>query len=242
MKISVPVTSSSLAIVTTIFAAVPASAANFLYYTDGVLGTDQFLSALGASGNTYTVANDDADFLNLLQTRNYDVGALFVQDFDAVNYTATINSLSNFVAGGGQAIYADLSQNSALAAGFGVSFTGSINDTNLTILDPRFGTSVTLTNPGWANFSSNLTALPGSTVAATFSNGDAAIVLGNGNRSIVYGFANDTTTTPRVFRAGIELLAANGTTAVPEPFTIIGTIVGGTAAVRLRRRLKADRG
>lgn len=29
-----------------------------------------------------------------------------------------------------------------------------------------------------------------------------------------------------------------GTTAVPEPFTIIGTVIGGTAAVRMRKKLK----
>ena len=28
-------------------------------------------------------------------------------------------------------------------------------------------------------------------------------------------------------------------TAVPEPFTIIGTIIGGTAAFRMRKKLKA---
>jgi hypothetical protein len=31
------------------------------------------------------------------------------------------------------------------------------------------------------------------------------------------------------------------TTAVPEPFTIIGTLIGGTAAVRMRKKLKADK-
>ena len=31
-----------------------------------------------------------------------------------------------------------------------------------------------------------------------------------------------------------------GSTAVPEPFTIIGTIVGGTAALRMRKKLKAN--
>lgn len=30
-------------------------------------------------------------------------------------------------------------------------------------------------------------------------------------------------------------------TAVPEPFTVIGTIIGGTAAFRLRKKLKSDR-
>lgn len=33
---------------------------------------------------------------------------------------------------------------------------------------------------------------------------------------------------------------SNTATAVPEPFTVIGTIVGGTAALRLRKRLKVD--
>jgi hypothetical protein len=31
------------------------------------------------------------------------------------------------------------------------------------------------------------------------------------------------------------------TTVVPEPFTIIGTLVGGTAAIRLRKKLKSDK-
>jgi hypothetical protein len=31
-----------------------------------------------------------------------------------------------------------------------------------------------------------------------------------------------------------------GTTAVPEPFTIVGTLVGGTAALRMRKKLKSS--
>jgi hypothetical protein len=30
-------------------------------------------------------------------------------------------------------------------------------------------------------------------------------------------------------------------TSVPEPFTVIGTLVGGTAAIRMRKKLKLDR-
>ncbi len=33
-------------------------------------------------------------------------------------------------------------------------------------------------------------------------------------------------------------VSAASTAAVPEPFTIIGTVIGGTAAVRMRRKLK----
>ncbi len=29
------------------------------------------------------------------------------------------------------------------------------------------------------------------------------------------------------------------TTSVPEPFTIVGTLVGGTAALRMRKKLKS---
>jgi hypothetical protein len=36
----------------------------------------------------------------------------------------------------------------------------------------------------------------------------------------------------------INVSVASTTTAVPEPFTIIGTIIGGTAAVRIRSKLK----
>ena len=41
--------------------------------------------------------------------------------------------------------------------------------------------------------------------------------------------------------AGLNVTAGNvNTTAVPEPFTIIGTLIGGTAAVRMRKKLKAS--
>ncbi len=36
----------------------------------------------------------------------------------------------------------------------------------------------------------------------------------------------------------INLTLANTSTAVPEPFTIIGTIIGGTAAFRMKKKLK----
>jgi hypothetical protein len=217
----------------------PAQAANFVYYKDDVIGTDQFLTALAASGNTYTVATSATNFLTLLQTNTYDVGAFFVQDQSASSYSTAINGLGSFVAGGGKAIYADWSLDSSLAAQFGVGFTGNTNNTAVTILDPAFGTNQTLTNTGWGTFSTGLTALSGNTVAATFGNGDGAIVVGNGGRSIVYGFLNDTTSSPVVFAGGISQLAS-GATDVPEPFTVIGSIIGGTAAFRMRKKLKSD--
>jgi hypothetical protein len=39
----------------------------------------------------------------------------------------------------------------------------------------------------------------------------------------------------------VVLSSTSASTAVPEPFTIIGTLIGGTAAVRMRKKLKADK-
>jgi hypothetical protein len=40
-------------------------------------------------------------------------------------------------------------------------------------------------------------------------------------------------------RVTIDFLRATAPTAVPEPLTIIGTIIGGTAAMRMRKKLKS---
>jgi hypothetical protein len=227
-----------IAIVTSVTVAMPSQAANFVYYTDSVLGTDKFLSALAGSGSTYTQATDSTNFLSLLNTNTFDVGAIFVQGSSASNYTSAINGLGSFVASGGKAIYSDWSRDSSLAAQFGAGFTGNTNDTTVTISNPAFGPNQTLTNTGWGIFSTGLTP-SGSSVAATFGNGDAAIVVGNGGRSIVYGFTNDTPSSSAVFAGGINQLTG-GATSVPEPFTVIGSLIGGTAAFRMRKKLKSS--
>ena len=45
-----------------------------------------------------------------------------------------------------------------------------------------------------------------------------------------------------IFNTGIDNVMINSTASatVPEPFTIIGTLVGGTAAFRMRKKLKAS--
>lgn len=68
------------------------------------------------------------------------------------------------------------------------------------------------------------------------------------------GFTSDTAISSISFRGGdsstfnpntrldnfrFGTVNAVATTAVPEPFTVIGTIVGGTAALRMRKKLKS---
>jgi hypothetical protein len=69
--------------------------------------------------------------------------------------------------------------------------------------------------------------------------------------SSIFGTALDTTSTSALNlitndslysdNSGAYIVSGSvdSATAVPEPFTIIGTLVGGTAAVRMRKKLKA---
>jgi hypothetical protein len=58
-------------------------------------------------------------------------------------------------------------------------------------------------------------------------------------KSIVFNASDDAANSPNDFAINQLSLVTNSTTDVPEPFTIIGTIVGGTAAVRMRKKLKS---
>jgi hypothetical protein len=66
----------------------------------------------------------------------------------------------------------------------------------------------------------------------TVQSADSARFSFNENASVVRG---GTTISDFV------LTNTTGATSVPEPFTVIGTLVGGTAALRMRKKLKLDR-
>ena len=70
------------------------------------------------------------------------------------------------------------------------------------------------------------------TLATTVSNSFGTVNTSSFNLAM-----NDTSATGA---GGYSLIVSTSTpTAVPEPFTIIGTLVGGTAAVRMRKKLAA---
>lgn len=67
---------------------------------------------------------------------------------------------------------------------------------------------------------------------------DAAIELYSFGQSS----GNGGTGTPQTYIFGFKGVGGTAvvpTTAVPEPFTIVGTMLGGAAALRMRKRLKA---
>ena len=72
------------------------------------------------------------------------------------------------------------------------------------------------------------------------------IAVGSSFDTLTYSSTQDfsgalsfVSTTPGSGGIVLDNIKLDKTTAVPEPFTIIGTIVGGTAAIRTRKKLKA---
>ena len=78
-----------------------------------------------------------------------------------------------------------------------------------------------------------------------------AISTPGGNNNLVFRGIAESTASISSFRLGGSFIVAAGRqyaadpiadpTAVPEPFTIIGTIVGGSAALRMRKKLKSTK-
>ena len=150
----------------------------------------------------------------------------------------------------------------------GVKFIGSSN--YLYVVDPAFSPSlydwgsgavllgnefgtITATLPsGVTAVSSDIMSIVdyASPFTITLSTGETFNInsLSYPNRQFI-GFTSDTSIASISFQANSgypELdnfrygFSNTNTTAVPEPFTIIGTLVGGTAAFRIRKKLKAS--
>ncbi len=62
--------------------------------------------------------------------------------------------------------------------------------------------------------------------------------VGTGTDNLSFNFSNVGT----LFRLGVDNVSVQGpaTTSVPEPFTVVGTLVGGTAALRMKKKLKSS--
>ncbi|HQR08302.1 MAG TPA: PEP-CTERM sorting domain-containing protein [Gemmatales bacterium] len=219
-----------------------------LYWADVTVGTPYMSQALAAlpGGYTVTTATSDADFTTKITSGSYDLGILLIQNFPSSGYTSP-GALGTFVSGGGKAIYTDWSGDNALAVPFGASFTGNQNDTTINIAASNLATGVnnpaTLTNPGFGIFSTGLNAIGGSTVQASFGNGDAAIVLNASGTSYFNGFLDGTLTTGS---DGVNLYTNEITglfAAVPEPTTwaMIGVVTFGTGAFAWNKRRKATK-
>jgi len=211
-----------------------------LYWVDEVMGTNYIGEALLNLANTFSVsitaATNLPDFESKVAAGGWDLVVLSVQSsflsFSSPNFNA-------YVSKGGKAILADWTEDATRGALFGVTYTGNDNQNVITITDDLLLEGVTnpmsLTSPGWGIFSMGMAGTTG-IVAATFPNGDAAIVVGAKGKTIINGFLADTPTSGvALFENEILSLlpltvtSANGGERVPAGGVFNLTWIPGTA-------------
>jgi hypothetical protein len=219
---------AAAAIIFSSVAATSASAAgSLLYRNDLTLGTDYLGAAIAASSYSVTTTNGDLSSFTL---SSYDVVVYANQDFPAPG--GDIAALNAYIAGGGHVIQDDWFRDGSFAGG--ESYTGALNLNTLT-LGPQFSAGIvsplSVTNAGWGIFSMGMS---GGVSAGSFENGDTAIVVGNGGRTIVNGFLSDAVHSQQLYTNELNSFSSG---AVPEPATWAMMLVGfaGLGAA-LRRR------
>lgn len=169
------------------------AAMDAVVFIDYVIQPDFVIAGLTNLGYTVTVATGWADFDTKLVSGNYGLAVGFIQNQGATGPSPA--AMQTFIGAGGCIIYADWYMDNARVSPLEASFTGSANNTVMTISDPILAGGLTnpviMTNTGWGTFTMGLTATGSAQVLATFENGDAAVVRGNGGKSIVLGYLSD---------------------------------------------------
>lgn len=171
---------------------------------------------------------------------------------------------SDFYAAGNPNVYSVTFNpfNLAFSSGVSGSFTPFFSNGGTSTLSPSTGTFnrvgatevYSLAAPLDFSFTNGVTISfnTGSTFLRTFNNANGVGFVSNGPLSAraingldivnveaeAFTFS-DANQDPTVFGGGTYgfTIAPIAATAIPEPFTIIGTLVGGTAALRMRKKL-----
>ena len=181
-------------------------AADVLYYSDYVVGTDLMREALGELPETdrVVVSSTARAFENQLIFSKYDLVILVLQD--EPKSPSDYPQFRRYVEKGGRVIFSDANKNGDFARLMGITYTRTANQSALYIYDKELSVGIDqnpimLRNTGYHVWSVGVKEAGRS--AALFSNTDGAIVMPDSSK-IVNAFAVDT---PADKGAGVQLFA-----------------------------------
>jgi thermolabile hemolysin len=194
--------------------------------------------------NSLPLANPDALYIVWGGANDYLGGGIVDPRIPVGNLTAEISTL---IAGGAKNILVPnlpnlgaLPGTRTLATAPGLSFLTQGHNTTLALSIAalqRANSSVTINILDINDLFTRAVNDPGQFQLSNVTDGCLLVGCSNPDAYLFWDTIHPTTAAHRLI--GNLALSTVAPTAVPEPFTIIGTIVGGTAALRLRKKLQA---
>lgn len=212
---------------------IQAQALNVLFFQDATLGPVPSApeQALINRGDTVTTETVFANFETQVAVGGWDL--IVFNHQSSGGFPAALPNFQAYITAGGSAIASEWQMDAAFGAMFGVTYTGVINETSVTVTDTGLAAGIAtnpfiLANPGWGTYSYGMTADivtdPTAVSAATFApSGNDAIVIANGGKTIMMGFLNDT----NPVAADGAALYASAITTTNQPAAITVTPLDG---------------
>jgi hypothetical protein len=213
------------AIATSVVATMSAAPAGAVTFNKGQLDFGVYVANFGSTANTLP-ANLSVTFDPLVAPSNGTAGI-----FNATDDFASVFSIGSSFTGSTMASLEYVS--GSVASGYQYKLASDLvftfnppNPTSVTTFTLNKGSVFQGTSSNANSASFQLLSNAGS----SFSNGGDITTV----NSLFFSFSDTGLSTNGLY---ISQASAIGASNVPEPFTIIGTILGGTAAIRMRKKL-----